>query len=369
MADVIQFFRRKKPWSRYKDLILSYYLHPYLTKVKRLKKPIAVIDCFAGAGRYEDGTEGSPLIIANELNNFHKQNIEVLGVFIEADAQLFQRLRANLAGAQFPNEIYSGSFRDFSQRLAQIARSHTTFVYVDPIQPGHLLFNDLASVYEALRTGQSVETLINFLVFGFLRRAKGLMARLQSPLQNDHPEVAACNAIAGGDYWQSILSSASRNEREMIDEIARGYTNRLRRWFNWVLHYPIRRKYNSRLPRYHLTFGSRHPDAVDLMNSAMVKARREFVGAEFVSGRLFDVRPRAEDIDPIEARNVVVKTARRIGRTTWKLLRIHATIDSPSRFNESEFNRAIKEAIARGELSSSASGKKIEETAMIWPKD
>ena len=46
------FFKAKRPWSKYKDFILGYYLEPYIPKVATLKKPILIVDCFAGCGRF-----------------------------------------------------------------------------------------------------------------------------------------------------------------------------------------------------------------------------------------------------------------------------------------------------------------------------
>lgn len=65
MDSSVTFFKRKRPWSKYKDLILDYYLGPYLAKIARLGKPIAVVDCFAGPGKFNDNQRGSPLIIAD----------------------------------------------------------------------------------------------------------------------------------------------------------------------------------------------------------------------------------------------------------------------------------------------------------------
>ena len=67
MDSVYDFFKRKRDWSKYKDLILDYYLGPYLQIVKQIRKPILVVDCFAGPGRFDDGQSGSPLIIAKHL--------------------------------------------------------------------------------------------------------------------------------------------------------------------------------------------------------------------------------------------------------------------------------------------------------------
>ena len=79
-SDVVEFFDKKKPWSRYKDSILDYYLEPYLAKVARIGKPIVIVDCFAGAGKYEDGELGSPLIISKWLSRLDQRGGQVLGI-------------------------------------------------------------------------------------------------------------------------------------------------------------------------------------------------------------------------------------------------------------------------------------------------
>ncbi len=70
------FFKEKKPWSKYKDFILDYYLTPYIAKVKNIKRPILIIDCCAGPGKFEDGTEGSPLIITKHIVESRKNGAE-----------------------------------------------------------------------------------------------------------------------------------------------------------------------------------------------------------------------------------------------------------------------------------------------------
>ena len=57
------FFKGKKPWSEIKDAVIGSYLPPYLRKVAQLEKHIVLVDAFAGRGKYEDGSAGSPLMI------------------------------------------------------------------------------------------------------------------------------------------------------------------------------------------------------------------------------------------------------------------------------------------------------------------
>jgi three-Cys-motif partner protein len=64
------FFNAKRPWSRYKDFLLQSYLEPYIPKVAKLRKPILIVDCFAGRGSFDDGEPGSPLIIAKAIQTW-----------------------------------------------------------------------------------------------------------------------------------------------------------------------------------------------------------------------------------------------------------------------------------------------------------
>ena len=210
--------------------------------------------------------------------------------------------------------------------------------------------------------------MINFPSTGFVRRALGLRARavLHGALDPNHPEVVACNEIAGGIYWQDSVTDETLAQRTRIDQVADGYAVSLHQWFKFVLTYAIRERYEDEQPKYHLVFGSRHPDAIDLMNRAMVKARRDFIGTRFVDGMLFDNQPAEEVIDPHEIGQAILDTIARIRKTTWKLLRVHATISHPCKYNDSEFNRAIKEAIKSGRIGSSSLGRKVEDDADVW---
>ena len=167
MDNVLDFFREKKPWSKYKDMILDYYLEPYLHKVKTLRKPILIVDCFAGPGRFDDNEFGSPLIITEKLRKLHEAGYRVAGFFIEANADLYSRLEANTRDSIVPIEMRFGNFTDFVDEISTSARGHSVFVYLDPLKPSHLLFEDMRSVYEQLRAGQSIEVLINFMSWGF----------------------------------------------------------------------------------------------------------------------------------------------------------------------------------------------------------
>ena len=371
LASVADFFKRKRDWSKYKDLILDYYLEPYLQKVKQIGKPILVVDCFAGPGRFDDGQPGSPLIIAQHLSKLCRSGHQVAGFFVEANKSLYDRLKQNLSDLEISAETYLGSFRDCIGEISRLAGTHTVFVYLDPFRPKHLLFNDLQTVYDQLKSGQSVETLINFMSASFLRGVHSFREKiiLDGELKPDHPLVLQWNEIAGGPYWQRIAFDPGLSADERADQLADGYASKLSRWFKWTLIYPIREKYEHTWPKYHLIFGSRYPDAVDLMNMAMVKARREFIKKDFIDGYLFAIEPEKEMIIPAEVQQAVIETIRHIGKTTWANLRVRATIANPAKYTGSEFDNAIKRAIREGKLRSDCAGTRIEQKAFVWPVD
>ncbi len=371
MDNIVRFFSKKRSWSNYKDGILDYYLEPYLVKVSKLQRPILIVDCFAGPGKFGDGSLGSPLIISNRLAEISKRNIQVHGYFIESNNILYEQLEKNTSVLNIKKTVRNGCFRNYIDEIAYLAKTHTVFVYLDPIKPSDLLFDDLKAVYDNLRSGQSVETLINLMSRNFLRGIWGNIKKfaLNKTILNNHPLVIDFNNIAGGPYWQHIVTDHTITQKDQIDLFAKEYTELLHRWFNWTIHYPVREKYSYQFPKYHLVFGSRSPDAVDLMNRSMVNARRKFVAANYVEGMLFPNQPEKEVVKPIDVERKILEVARKIGKTTWKMLRIYSTIDDPCMYTDSEFNHAIKKSIRKGILKSSCPGTKIENDAYVWVSD
>ena len=369
MDNVLDFFREKKPWSKYKDLILDYYLKPYLAKVNILKRPILIVDCFAGPGRFKDGEPGSPLIISERLQEIQKRGAKVQGLYIEKNPILYKLLETNTHNLPILAITRLGDFREHLDEIADLAKTHTVFVYLDPIKPNELLFDDMESIYTQLEQGRSVETLINLMSTNFLRAVRGIKNHvvLDGLIQTDHELVSKWNRIAGGPYWQQIAFDSHLSEDNCADQFAKGYANQLRRWFKGVITYPIREKYEHKSPKYHMIFGSRYPGAIELMNRAMVNARRQFIKKCFIEGHLFPNQPEKEIIKPEEIEKIILQASRKVGKTTWANLRLSATIANPPTYTDSEFNRAIKELIKERLLHSDCPGTKIEENALIWP--
>lgn len=67
MGHTQNFFEHKNSWSCQKDEIFERYLAPYIDIILNTYKPLVIVDCFAGKGKYDDGKIGSPIIIADYI--------------------------------------------------------------------------------------------------------------------------------------------------------------------------------------------------------------------------------------------------------------------------------------------------------------
>jgi len=57
--------RSTRDWAYVKDRIIESYIPVYISAMVKRKKVPLMIDAFAGPGKYQDGSEGSPLIMIN----------------------------------------------------------------------------------------------------------------------------------------------------------------------------------------------------------------------------------------------------------------------------------------------------------------
>jgi three-Cys-motif partner protein len=122
------FFDKKKEWSKLKDKLLANFLTPYLAKIKIFSKEIAIFDCFAGKGKFDDGFDGSPLIILKKIEE-NKAN--------SARAYLIEEkygddLEKNTI--EFINKctIIKTSFQSNIEQIGKLCFNKNVFLYVDP---------------------------------------------------------------------------------------------------------------------------------------------------------------------------------------------------------------------------------------------
>ena len=126
------FFRGKRPWSKIKDQIIKDYLIPYLNKVSKLNKTIVVVDAFAGPGRFDDGSEGSPLVICETAEKIVPD--KYLAIFMNSDNVSYEKLNKNIKKYMDKNSAKNifGQAKDLLSNLGDIIGDSTLLVYLDP---------------------------------------------------------------------------------------------------------------------------------------------------------------------------------------------------------------------------------------------
>ncbi len=293
MGQTKDFFKEKKVWSLFKDRILNYYLVPYIAKIVRTGKPLVIFDCFAGKGKFDNGENGSPLIIADHIKSTLQKNAslsnKVKGIFIEK--KYYDDLKTNLAGYS-NTEVLEGTFEENLQYILSLNVSNNVFLYIDPYGIKSLSLNNFIQIKN--KNYFSLEMLMNFNSAGFLREGCRLLKfeRLLNDFIDDEladyesdydiNTIERMNDIAGGAYWKDILNEYYGGEINIYqaeDKFITKYSLKLKDIYKYTVNIPIKLK-SSHLPKYRLMFGSNHEDGLILMADNMHKKWEEIIASQ-----------------------------------------------------------------------------------------
>ncbi len=246
------------------------------------------VDCFAGAGKFEDGSKGSPLIALDVLEAcIANSRYEMKTAFIEP--KYCSELKKNLDAHSLATKTrtVNGGFRENILPVIKEEDTRNIFLYIDPFGIKELSFElfDSVSAYNS-----SLELLINLNSFGFLREACRVKAANavhefdefldEEVLEDDFVKEVhkdkyhdRLTDIAGGDYWVDIVNrfaSKSINAVKAENEFSARYRERLNKNFKYVIDLPIRDK-NNKAPKYRMVHATNHPDGCVLMYDNICK--------------------------------------------------------------------------------------------------
>ena len=280
MSNTREFLKEKRDWSIFKDDLLKNYLIPYFAKLLATRRDIIFIDGFAGKGKFEDGTNGSPLIVKDAIYTALSQTkyaTRIHPYFI--DYLYANELKKNLQDKSM--SVVAGDYRIEVPKILSGAHNKNIFLYVDPFGIKYLDF----SIFTNLPSAQanSYELLLNLNSFGFIREGCRLM-KYQFDEDDDLPDyeyeadtsknsIENMNKVANGDYWQKIIADYNAGKHNIFtaeDLFLEEYIKQLKRVFCYVFQVPIK-KGGGRLAKYRMIFASNHPHGALLMVDNMVK--------------------------------------------------------------------------------------------------
>jgi three-Cys-motif partner protein len=373
------FFDEKRHWSKRKDKILECYLPPYLSKIATQGYPVLIVDAFAGPGKFGDGEPGSPLIICQNVKNALSKglSVPVSVLCIEDDEELYSQL-SRLIGEYPFAEAKHGKFGDSIQQIQEKAKDHSVFLYIDPFTVEGLDWVRMDFIFQHLSVSHmSIEVLMNFNARSFVRR--GLAAlKLAVPESNPEiedteeidtplvttPSVERLNIVAGGDWWQNILD-ASSSFPEKVRNIKNGVCERLKERFREVCQHPVKALPHHVVPKYYLIFGSRHPDALKLMNDEMVKSLQTLADlAKPKDPTLFEMRS-TELVPDVEKLPLII--LRHASQPKQRGLVILAVIrEYFCQFSVKQIRRCIERMLGEGRLESETGKVRINDKVKIF---
>lgn len=138
-AESQEFFRQKRAAAIFKHGVLQRYVVPWAMKTGSTSTHhrVVVVDGYAGAGLYDDGSPGSPILMARIARKMRpSRNIDL--VFVEKDGGTFAQLKENLASGGFhlDHEPLRGRLEDHLDAVLEYATGVPTFVFLDPYGMG-----------------------------------------------------------------------------------------------------------------------------------------------------------------------------------------------------------------------------------------
>lgn len=235
----MSFFEEPQGAAILKHGILKRYLPLFTTKVGSAAGEVVYIDCYAGPGLYNDGSEGSPalaLATADAIAGFHAK-ASLHGHLIERKPGSVEKLRELLENRGVATwEVHQGRAEDHVPGiLATLDCEVPVFAFIDPFGlpiPFDMVVDIMkrAGAWDGSwsRTGAATEVLMNFSKSGINRVGGQLTGTGKDPawLKARDTMVDRMDSALGGDWWHDIWCSG---DQDRVDQIRAGYAERLRK--------------------------------------------------------------------------------------------------------------------------------------------
>lgn len=363
MGATKNFFNSKKHWSEFKDKMLGWYLKPYINKLLYIPKKLYIIDCFAGKGKFDDGTIGSPLIIANEirnvLNNENGKSRKICGIFIESKYGKY--LEENLKGYDKCSPKFK-KFEECIDGICELAKRGNVFLYIDPYGIKNLKFDYIDKICSSsCGACNSIEMFINFSSIGFIREACRLLRYscniFKDEVEGDEDDyetqdisIENMNRIFNGDLWQGLIKDFYEKKisfHRLEEKITQEYIKNFSSEFKYCLNIPIRTKQKN-TPKYRMIFCTNSEDGLILMNQNMngtlklMKEEEENGQISFFSLSGFDG---AENLE-----KYIVKHIKAGDKIEYKELVCKIIMDTNIIYNEQDIRKKLSVMEKRGDI-------------------
>ena len=308
-----------KEVSKAKLKILEKYFPAWVRILGSRNPTLVFVDCFAGAGRYPGGEEGSPLLIlqkARDTIQDFKSSLTILVIFVEKNKTSAKHLKANILKGlpeSLKVAVFNEDAHDFIPKLLEaIPRGMPAFFFIDPY--GHPL---TIPVMNQILSRPRTEILLNLMWYA-----------INMHLSNPRTRQAIDKMFGHSDWYGQPFMWARQYERE--NQFVDYFLSQLEA--HYKLKFRIRFSPEDDVPggwhrtKYYLIHLSNHPKAALLMKEVMWSLGDEMGTFDFSARpqkRLFPQTPQVDELIQYLQQHYVgsgrVLTFGELREETWEL--------------------------------------------------
>jgi three-Cys-motif partner protein len=371
-----KFFENLKIWSKRKHRLLEKYLPPFSAKVASttINREVYCVDGFAGAAKYEDGSEGSPVLMAKFsdvcLNWSRPINLRIISV--EPDLTTFQSLENATQDWKEKGvaENINSKFEDSIPTILNKIGNSPTLFFIDPFGPTGVRFSHLIPILR--RSPAITELIINFDTDGLYRIACAAIS------ERNNPKTAQTNAenvtsIIGSDNWLKKFTASKPTTDQGEEILLREYISNLCNYGFSVADYAIKEALNTK-PKYHFIYCTRHNDGVYLMNE-FIRAEDDLIYGEYVLDNLPMFQEEASLAREVESRReklriIIVSYLAKNNKTNRRQIKHRLMFDYFGFFDTKDYNFVVKQLLEENMLTEKTGKKRINDEDILeyFPK-
>lgn len=319
------FHKAPKSWAQIKHSILGNYLSLFLGKLGR--NPIFYVDGFAGPGRLDDGSEGSPLIAAKLAASPPQKSREGIlhCVNVEDDREVFTNLEESTAEYVSMGLVknHRGRFDELLPDVLRELGDATAFFFIDPFGTEGAELETIKRI--ASRRGKTEilvrydDTRVKRLIMWATNHEESFDQSHRKTSKAFRSRIDQLTDEQAANVVQSALASGEVLDRTALIE---GYARLVKATtsLRFSLSYPIRNP-ETKGHRYYLVHFCKHPDGYVHMANFMAKVERS-VEATSASDLFGAAKPQLEFMAvnkhlAEQKRNATIEMLRKALPTIW----------------------------------------------------
>jgi three-Cys-motif partner protein len=358
--DKDKFFANPKIWSKRKHRLLGKYLPPFSAKVGSWAKLIYCIDGFAGAAKYEDGSPGSPLMMAQLADKCAswKRPVGLRLINVENNPDNYKSLKYITQEWESKGIVSNleGQFGNLVPTILSTISTDPAFFFIDPYGPTYIHFSHLLPVLK--REQRATELIINFDADGLRRIADTMHSRTstQQAIKASLTNIENVTEIIGSDQWKEHYEKGTLPTQERENILLQIYMENIAKHDYTVTAYPIRKSIKDS-PKYFLVYCTRHPDGVVLMNNFIREEEDSLLEESTVN--VHQPKLPSEEFDELQQEIIgrrkqltalIFEHLKKHSSLTRGQIRKHFSFQNFGVFSDKDYNAVVKDFIDADKL-------------------